>query len=59
MEDVELEDEVALPLMLPLALMLEFPLELALALTEGAAARLAEPPPMVENGVHWDVAPAG
>lgn len=57
-EDVELEDEVALPLeVLALMLMLEFPL--AEAEAEGPADRLAVPPPIVEKGVHCDVAPAG
>lgn len=26
---------------------------------DAIAARLADPPPIVENGVHWEVAPAG
>lgn len=55
-EDVEF-DMVAFPLILPLADMLEFPL--AEAETDGTAARLAVPPPMVEKGVHCEVAPAG
>lgn len=50
-DEVELEDE--------LALMLELELELELALADGWAARLALPPPIVETGVHCEVAPAG
>lgn len=57
-EDVEL-DMVAFPLALALALMLELELPLAEAGAEGLAARLAVPPPMVEKGVHCEVAPAG
>jgi hypothetical protein len=40
--------------------MLEFEdMELAEAEADGMAARLADPPPIVEKGVHWEVAPAG
>jgi hypothetical protein len=47
--------------MLELDIMLEFADELALELadTVGIAAKLADPPPIVENGVHCDVGPAG
>jgi len=31
----------------------------ALAEADATAARLADPPPIVEKGVHWEVAPAG
>ena len=39
--------------------MLELDEALELAEAEGIAARFADPPPIVENGVHWDVGPAG
>jgi len=61
----ELEDMVILDMdMLELEDMdmLEFEdIELAEALAEAEAiaAKLADPPPIVENGVHWEVAPAG
>jgi hypothetical protein len=59
---IDMLDDFPLMLELMLLLMLEFRLELELeldALALGAAARLADPPPIVEYGVHWEVAPAG
>lgn len=67
--DIEVEelefvlvDELELMLVFMLELMLLLMLEFALELDDmavGTAARLADPPPMVEYGVHWEVAPAG
>jgi len=60
------EDELALMLIDMLELMDELELDIdmeelaeALADAEAMAARLADPPPIVEKGVHWEVAPAG
>jgi hypothetical protein len=61
--DIDIEE---LALMLIELDMLEFEdmdefddIELAEAEALGIAARLADPPPIVEKGVHWEVAPAG
>jgi hypothetical protein len=63
MDMEELEDMVILDILeLEEMDMLEFDdMELAEALAEALAiaARLADPPPIVEKGVHWEVAPAG
>ena len=63
MDMEELEDMVILDILeLEDMDMLEFDdMELAEALAEAdaIAARLADPPPIVEKGVHWEVAPAG
>jgi hypothetical protein len=64
MDMEELEDMVILDILeLEDMDMLEFvdDTELAEALAEAdaIAARLADPPPIVEKGVHWEVAPAG
>lgn len=48
-DEVELDEALALTL----------ELELALAFADGLAAKLALPPPMVDTGVHCEVAPAG
>jgi len=60
------EDELTLMLIDMLELMDELELDIdmeelaeALADAEAIAARLADPPPIVEKGVHWEVAPAG
>jgi hypothetical protein len=61
MDMEELEDMVILD-MLELVDIDELDdMELAEALAEAdaIAAKLADPPPIVEKGVHWEVAPAG